>query len=278
MSESVMPNYLLGFSEQEHRRLIVQAELYDAITERAFLDAGLAPGMRVLDCGSGAGDVALLAARIVGPSGSVLGLDQSPDSVARATTRARAAGASNVTFEVGNLAMLDRPERFDAIVGRFIVLYLPERDRAMTRIVEHLVPGGVACFCEYDMPMYGSIPETPLLHQTMDRIIETADAAGFDSRMGARLPSLLARAGLEGVTARGTTQLLDGATSLVVDWIVDTVQNLSPLAAKLGIVPLEAWGLEGLRERMRAELKAAGAIVEVPLVVGAWGRKPKGVA
>lgn len=267
-----MPNYLLGFSEKEHRRLMVQAQLYDGITERAFLDAGIGPAMRVLDCGSGAGDVALLAARIVGPGGRVLGLDQSPDSVARATARAQTLGVTNVTFEVANLAQLERPERFDALVGRFIVLYLPDREQTLRRLVSHLAPGGIACFCEYDMPVSRTVPPCALFDATLARIVRTADGAGFDSQMGAHLPGLLTRVGLEAVQATGMTRLLDGGTSVVVDWLVDTVENLSPLAAKLGIIALEEWGLETLRERMRAELAAAGAVVEVPLVVGAHGR------
>ena len=105
-----LSHYLLGFSEEEHRRLMVQAELFDRITERAFVDAGITAGMRILDCGSGAGDVSLLAARLVGAGGHVLGLDQSPDSVARATRRAEAQGASNVTFEVAKLGIVQEAE------------------------------------------------------------------------------------------------------------------------------------------------------------------------
>jgi ubiquinone/menaquinone biosynthesis C-methylase UbiE len=275
MSESVMPTYLLGFSEQEHQRLMVQSQLYDQITERAFVGAGIGPGMRVLDCGSGAGDVSLLAARLVGPTGSVLGVDQSPDSVARATARVDALGVTNVSFRMANLTALALEERFDAIVGRFIVLYLPERDRTMAQIVSHLVPGGVACFCEYDMSVSRTVPPTRLIHETMDRVIRAADGAGFDSQMGARLPGLLRRAGLEDVEAYGMTKLVDGVGSPVVDWIVDTVRNLAPLAARYGLVATEEWGLDTLRERLHGELAAANAIVEVPLVVGAHGRMPR---
>ena len=272
MSTHGLSDYLLGFSEEEHRRLMVQAELFDRITERAFVDAGITAGMRVLDCGSGAGDVSLIAARLVGASGHVLGLDQSPDSVARATARAETQGVSNVTFEVANLAMLDRPERFDAIVGRFIVLYLPDRERTMRQIISHLTPGGVAVFCEYDMPTGRSIPTAPLFEATLARIIRTADGAGFPSEMGAQLPHLFARIGLTDVVAEGTSRLLPGANSVVVDWVADTVRNLAPLAAKLGIVHEAEWGLATLREDMRAEMKELDVVVELPLVVAARGR------
>jgi ubiquinone/menaquinone biosynthesis C-methylase UbiE len=63
--------YVLGHSDWELDRLRVQARLIDPITRRFFLDAGIVPGMRVLDVGSGAGDTAFLAAELVGARGEV---------------------------------------------------------------------------------------------------------------------------------------------------------------------------------------------------------------
>ena len=60
-------DYALGYTNAEHDRLIRQAELIGPITERLFHEAGIGPGQRVLDLGSGMGDVALIVARMVGP-------------------------------------------------------------------------------------------------------------------------------------------------------------------------------------------------------------------
>ena len=68
--------YVLGHSDRELDRLQVQARLIEPITRTFFSDAGLAPGMRVLDIGSGAGDVAFLAAELVGEEGEVVGIDR----------------------------------------------------------------------------------------------------------------------------------------------------------------------------------------------------------
>jgi tRNA A58 N-methylase Trm61 len=84
------PVYALGHSDRELARLSVQAKLFDPLTEQLFRDAGIVPGMRVLDVGSGSGDLAFLAARIVGPSGEVIGADKSPAAVATASRRAAA--------------------------------------------------------------------------------------------------------------------------------------------------------------------------------------------
>lgn len=67
------PVYVMGRTEGETRRLIFVAEILNPFTRRMLDDAGLQAGMRVLDTGTGAGDVALLAAELVGPGGSVSG-------------------------------------------------------------------------------------------------------------------------------------------------------------------------------------------------------------
>ena len=75
-------DYAFADRAQEQRRLASQAELFDPLTERVFRTAGLATGMRVLDLGSGAGDVAMLAARLVGREGEVVGVERDPQAVA----------------------------------------------------------------------------------------------------------------------------------------------------------------------------------------------------
>ena len=82
-------HYPFQSSEGERRRLIAQAGLVAPLTERLFEKAGITPGMRVLDIGSGSGDVALLAARLVGSEGTVVGVDRDPAQVAFATQRAK---------------------------------------------------------------------------------------------------------------------------------------------------------------------------------------------
>jgi hypothetical protein len=66
-------------ADVDRTRLVDQAKVIDRISERYMLEGGIAPGMRVLDLGSGMGDVALLAGRLVGPEGHVLGVERSPE-------------------------------------------------------------------------------------------------------------------------------------------------------------------------------------------------------
>ena len=93
-------DYVFGHSDAELQRLIDQSRFLGDLTEQVLRQAGLGPGMRVLDIGCGAGDVSFLAASLVGATGSVLGIDKSPEAVALAHKRAVQAGLSNVQFKV----------------------------------------------------------------------------------------------------------------------------------------------------------------------------------
>jgi ubiquinone/menaquinone biosynthesis C-methylase UbiE len=86
--------YLLGHADVEVRRLLLQAQLYDDYTEHALRLAGLRPGMRVLDMGCGPGDVSFVASRLVGPEGTVLGIDAA-DIVELARARAAERGVTS---------------------------------------------------------------------------------------------------------------------------------------------------------------------------------------
>src|SRR5262245_66358718 len=77
------PSYALGYTNAEHERLTRQAELIAPVTERLFHDAGIEPGHRVLDLGSGLGDVSMLVARLVGVSGEVIGIERDATSIER---------------------------------------------------------------------------------------------------------------------------------------------------------------------------------------------------
>ena len=74
-SPAAIDTYPLGRTDAETRRLILQHQIYSPLTRQFFTSAGIGRGMKVLDLGSGAGDVALLCADLVGPHGQVVGVD-----------------------------------------------------------------------------------------------------------------------------------------------------------------------------------------------------------
>src|SRR5205823_4764636 len=131
-------------------------------------DAGIARGMAVLDVGSGAGDSALVAAELVGPEGRVVGVEINPANLTVACERARAAGLENVTFIEGDLrADLPLEGPFDALIGRLILIHLPDRVEVLRSLGRLLRPGGLIAFQETDTSVSYSDPPLPLADDIM---------------------------------------------------------------------------------------------------------------
>src|SRR5689334_23358579 len=131
----------MGRSEAEARRLQLQAGLYDRITRRFLADAGLGPGMTVLDVGSGPGDVAFAAADLVGPTGRVVGVDVNPAILGLAEARARAQQRDNVRFVAGDCRSALLPADFDAAIGRFVLMYTGDVTETLRVIADRVKPG-----------------------------------------------------------------------------------------------------------------------------------------
>lgn len=144
-------DYIFRANADEQQRLIQQADLMAPMTTRLLLDAGVTAAMRVLDVGSGAGDVAFLAARLVGPRGTVLGVDRDGTALHTARARAAALGLDNVTFVEGDLTSAEVGTGFDAAVGRLVLLHVPDPVQALRAIAGRVRPGGIIAFQELDM-------------------------------------------------------------------------------------------------------------------------------
>ncbi len=130
----------------------------------AMLDmAKVGPGSRVLDVAAGAGEQTLVAARRVGPSGSVLATDISSNILELAAADARAAGLTNIETRVMDGERLDELEAdsFDAVISRVGLIYFPDQQKALTGMRRVLKPGGRIAATVYstaDKNQFFSIP------------------------------------------------------------------------------------------------------------------------
>src|ERR1051326_5802316 len=191
------PTYVLGHSDIETMRLAQQAALFEPSMRRLLTEAGITPGMSVLDLGGGAGDVAMLAAEMVGPTGRVVGVESNPALVATAQGRAQTAGISQVMFVTGDVREVEFDQDFDAVVGRFILLYMADPVAALRKSLRAIRQNGLAVFYEANLPAgLASFPVSPL-HQLVGRCAsETFARGGVEMAMGWKLYQTFLDAGL----------------------------------------------------------------------------------
>src|SRR5438552_15310335 len=190
-------DYALGYTDSEQARLIRQATLIAPHTERLFREAGIGVGHRVLNLGSGMGDVSMLGAGLVGASGEVVGIERDATSIERAQARVAAAGLRNVSFlnaDVNNI-VTDRP--FDAVVGRYILMFLPDPISVLRSVSRLVCPGGVLAFQEPSwIPMLALGDRLPLWSCVLRSIHETISRSGANPEMGLALYQIFQEIGL----------------------------------------------------------------------------------
>jgi len=266
-------NYALGYSRRELQRLELQAGFYRDLTRDVLLRAGLERGMRVLDLGCGAGDVSLLAGEIVGPSGNVLGVDRSPEAIETANRRAAEAGKCFwVRFASADLATYVPEEKFDAIIGRFVLMYLPDPAATLARLARCSNAGGIVAFHEMCMHSMRSEPETPLIAQFMERIIATFARTGFETDMGAKLYRTFLDAGLPEPQMISAARTEGGEASFAYEYIAHTVDSLLPAMERTGVATAEEVNVSSLARRLRNEAVSRSACIMLPQLTGAWTR------
>jgi SAM-dependent methyltransferase len=261
------PRYVLGSDEAEAARLDLQAAAIAPATALLLRAAGLAPGMRVLDLGTGPGHVAFLAAELVGPEGSVLGVDQSEALLAVAESRR---GGRNVVFEPGDARAFRAAEPFDAIVTRLLLFHLPDAVDVLRHHRENnLRPGGLMLAIDYDIGSARTEPPVELATTALRWVEAGFRAARADPHIGARLAPLLRAAGFEGVTTFGVQGYLQ-PDEQPERLLAGVVRSLAPQIVASGIATEEELGLDTLEARLAEEVGAAGAVVLPPCVSGAW--------
>jgi SAM-dependent methyltransferase len=263
--------YALGRSAEEYARLARQAEILKPMTRRLFADAGIGQGMRGLDLGSGAGDVSLLLAEMVGPEGSVIGIDVDEGALAHARKRLSAAGVSNVTFVNSDLADYIPNAPVDAIVGRLVLMYQVDPAAALTKLTPHLRPGGVVAFLEpwFQSP---SGPDTAT-KRAVTCIVETLRHSGAHVDLGLRLHRVFLTAGLPLPNMRLEIVLDPREDSPLYDNLADTAAQLLPKAIEYGIPGADGLDVASLAGRVRAEMDAVGYAMPGPTLVAAWCSK-----
>jgi 2-polyprenyl-3-methyl-5-hydroxy-6-metoxy-1,4-benzoquinol methylase len=267
------PDYLFGQSAAEAERLRLQARMFAPYTARFLEDAGISPGMKVLDVGTGAGDVGFLAAGLVGQEGTVVGIDFNAELIQTARARAAAAGIENVSFVVGDAAAVELGRDFDAVVGRCVLFFAREPAVLVRRLTDHVRDGGIVAFQEPAnatlAPM--SLPSSQLLERLWAWILETYRRADMDLYMGLRLRSIFAQAGLPVPEMH-----LDAAAGGGPDWpgfeyMARLIRTILPQITKLGVATEEDVGIDTLADRLRAEIGDDGVAVTWGFIT-AWAQ------
>ena len=261
--------YALATGEAAAHRLRILHGLYGPGSRRVLLEAGLRSGMSVADFGCGVGLVTALLAELVGPEGHVVGLDASAAQLALARER-MPAGSTNIRLvEASATDSGLPPASFDLVYCRFLLLHLPEPERALREMVALFKPNGLLVCEDGDLTSAGSEPPSAL-GAFADLWGRLGPARGVDYTLGRRLFQMVQAASFpapeitfnQPVLARGENKR----------FLELSVAEAGPAFVAAGLITLEQL------ERTLAEMLRLNAdetvLAVMPRMAQVWARKP----
>ena len=267
---TIHSEYALGGSKHEYARLIRQAEFLKPMTRRVFQDAGIRSGMRVLDVGSGVGDVCMLLSEMVGPTGNVIGLEQDAGAVKFAEERMSAGRFRNILFVLSEFSQYVPDAPPDAVVGRSVLLYQADPATALAKVANHLQPGGIVAFMEpWLMPPQG--PDSPT-KRIVSCIVETLRRSGVQIDLGPRLHKVFASAGLPHPNMRFEAVMDSQDESPLYELVADSFVSLLPKAIEYGLAAPGEFDAGSIPGQLRGAMNAVGYAAMLLPTVSAWCR------
>lgn len=204
----------------------------------------------------------------------MLGIDRSPAAAERARARAIRRNIHNVGFEVGDPAAMYFEGPFDAIVGRFVLMYQDDPAGSLRDIMRHLREGGLVAFQELDLTTCRCWPVVPTFVEAARWLTEALRSSGARPELGLEMHSLFLNCGLPEPSMRMDALISGEENNPVLKLLAEAVRTLVPTLEQLSIASAAQVGIETLTDRMRKEVAAKRGVAMSYALIGAWARKP----
>lgn len=227
-----------------------------------------------MDIGAGTGDVSLMLSELVGSSGEVVAVDNNSDILDAARKRIHQQDIQNIEFVHADLRELEGESDFDAVVGRFVLLYVGNPFIFIEKAAQHVKPGGIVAFQEYDLLGGGvSMPQSPLQARLREQFLATMEAARMEPYMGYKLRSSMVSAGLPEPRLQFDALIGGGPNWAGYEYVAELIRSVLPFMEQMGIATQEEIQIDTLSQRFRDEIVELDSVANVATCIGAFSRK-----
>jgi len=219
--------------------------------------------------------VAFPAAELVGPAGHVVGADRAPSAVAQARERAKAESVTNVRFVEGDPSEMPFDRLFDAVVGRYVLMYQQDPAATLRALATRLKTGGLIVFHELDWGGARSSPPAPTYDQCCRWVIDALRCGGADPYMGTKLYSVFVHAALLPPVMHLEAPI--GGPADPSGRVADLLQTIFPRSLvttleQFGVAKTSEIDVDSLSGRIYEEVTKLGSVIVGRSEIGAWSR------
>jgi SAM-dependent methyltransferase len=264
--------YALATGEAAVRRLRVLHNVYSPAGRRILLEAGLTKGMNVADFGCGVGVVSRMLAEMVGPAGSVTGIDVNRAQIEQARKLCGSEGLHNTQFVEASAydTGLGR-ETFDLVYCRFLLLHLTDPAACLREMQGLLKPGGILVVEDGDLTSAGSVPATAQ-NAFADLFGRLGPIRGVDYTLANNLFSLVTGGGFQNAGIEiHQPAIVKGENRYLLNW---SVEEAGPAFIDAGLTT--ATQLERTLSEMQEAIDDPSVVILMPRMSLVWAQKANG--
>ena len=268
--ESKAGEYSLATGEAAVRRLTSLHRVHAPAGRRILLQAGLKPGMKVVDFGCGVGATTRMLAEMIGPWGSVTGIDLSKAQLEQGRQLCSSAGFANASFLEASATATGLPRNaFDLAYCRYLLLHLTDPAACLAEMFAILKPGGVVVVEDGDLTSAGSSPQSSI-RWFADLFGRLGPTRGLDYSLATRVFHLVKAAGFaEPEIEIHRPAIPRGDDRLLPLW---SVEEAAPAFVAAGLVT-EA-EMNSILAEMDRDSRNPDILVLAPQMYQVWARKP----
>jgi SAM-dependent methyltransferase len=261
--------YALATGAAAVRRLHVLHDIYAPAGRRVLLDAGLREGMKVADFGCGVGVVTRMLAEMVGPSGSVTGVDVNGQQLTEAAAWCESRGVMNTSFVKADACHTGLPRgSYDLVYCRFLLLHLPDPMGCLREMRDVLRPGGIIVVEDGDLASATSVPPTAT-DAFADLFCQFGPTRGLNYSLAKNLYHMVIAAGFADVNVEiHQPAIIRGENRFFLKW---SVEEAGPTFVDAGIITPER--LEHTLAGMQEAIEDPDVLILAPRMSLVSGRK-----